>query len=176
MVRTSFVFALAAATLGMSGAGVAFGVQKPKDGCSLLTPAEIQPLAGGASIGNGASSTDPLGSLLCQHRWGKGANVQGGRSYLNVSATEISKAFPGTSPSLVAQGLLARAKAGTPNTAVIPGIGDAALYESNDPIRVTTTALAKGHMVIVSFESSDARAKKDQVIALLKAAVGRLGQ
>jgi hypothetical protein len=29
-------------------------------------------------------------------------------------------------------------------------------------------------MLIVSFESSDARAKKDKVIALLKAAAGRL--
>jgi hypothetical protein len=76
--------------------------------------------------------------------------------------------------SLVRQGLLASAKAGKRNTAVIPAVGDAAIYESSDPIRVETTALVKGNMLIVSFESSDARAKKDQVTALLKAAAGRL--
>lgn len=57
---------------------------------------------------------------------------------------------------------------------MIPGVGHAALYESNDPIRVKTTALPKGLMLIVSFESSDVRARKDQVIALLKSAAGRL--
>jgi hypothetical protein len=41
--------------------------------------------------------------------------------------------------SLVRQGLLASAKAGT-NTAVLSGVGDAATYESDDPIRVKTTA------------------------------------
>ena len=100
--------------------------------------------------------------------------MQSGVSFLNVTATEISKAFPGMNPSMVTQGLLAGAKAGKANTAVIPGVGDAAVYESDDPIRVKTTALAKGSMLIVSFESSDARARKDQVIALLRAAAARL--
>jgi hypothetical protein len=66
------------------------------------------------------------------------------------------------------------AKAGPPDTAVIPAVGDAAVYESNDPIRVVTTALVKGNMLIVTFESPDARAKKDQVIAVLKAAASHL--
>jgi hypothetical protein len=76
--------------------------------------------------------------------------------------------------SLVQQGFLAKVKPGDPNAVVIPDIGDAAIYESDAPIRVAATALAKGHMLIVSFESADARARKDQVIALLKAAAGRL--
>jgi hypothetical protein len=75
-------------------------------------------------------------------------------------------------PSLVRRGLLAQA--GKPNSAVIPGVGDAAIYESDDPIRVKTTALVKGNMLIVSFESVDARARKDQVVALLKAAARRM--
>ena len=58
--------------------------------------------------------------------------------------------------------------------AVGAGIGDAAVYESDDPIRVSTTALVKGTMLIVKHESADARAKKVQVIVLLKAAAGRL--
>ena len=73
---------------------------------------------------------------------------------------------------MLRQGLLA--KAGPPNTAVIPAVGDAAVYESNDPIRVETTALVKGDMLIVTFQSADARARKDQVIGLLKAAAKRL--
>ena len=53
-------------------------------------------------------------------------------------------------------------------------MGDAAIYESDAPIRVKTTALAKGSMLIIAFESSDARVKKDLVMVLLKAAAGRL--
>lgn len=65
-------------------------------------------------------------------------------------------------------------KAGDPNAAVIAAVGDAAIYQSNAPIRVVTTALVKGNVLIVTFQSADARTKKDQVIALLKAAAGRL--
>jgi hypothetical protein len=35
-------------------------------------------------------------------------------------------------------------------------------------------ALVKGNVLFVTFQSADARAKKDQVIALLKAAARRL--
>ena len=50
----------------------------------------------------------------------------------------------------------------------------AAVYESNDPIRVETTALVNRNMLTITFESSDARAQEDRVIALLKAADGHL--
>jgi hypothetical protein len=172
MGRRDLVIGLAMATVAITGSTL--HAQSPGTACALLRAPEIQPLAGSAKIGEGVPSTDALGSRACQYKWGTGGNVPGGLSFLNVSVTETSRAFPGTSPALVKQGLLAGAQAGKPNTAVIPGVGDAALYESNDPIRVKTTALAKGSMVIVSFESLDARARKDQVIALLKAAVGRL--
>ena len=131
-------------------------------------------LAGTGKIGAGQASTDPLGSRLCRYEWGSGGNVQGGRSMLDVSVTPTAKAYPGTDASLVRQGLLASVKAGDPNTAVIAAVGDAAIYESNAPIRVRTTALVKGNVLFVTFQSADARAKKDQVIALLKAAAGRL--
>ncbi len=146
--------------------------QKSGDGCSVLQAAEVQALAGSAKVGAGKPETDALGSRLCRYEWGAGANVQSGESTLDVSITPTSKAFPGTDASLLQQGLLA--KAGPPNTAVIPAVGDAAIYESNAPIRVETTALVKGNMLIVAFVLSDARAKKDKVIALLKAAAGRL--
>jgi hypothetical protein len=163
---------LAFAILGASGP--AAKAQNPGDGCALLQAAEVQALAGTAKVDAGKASTDALGSRTCRYEWGTGGNVQSGRSFLNVSVTPTSKAFPGMDASMVRRGLLANAKAGKQHTAVIPGVGDAAIYESNDPIRVKTTALAKGSMLIVSFESMDARAKKDLVIGLLKAAAGRL--
>jgi hypothetical protein len=172
MTKHALVVGFSLVCLGVSGPVVK--AQKSGDGCALLQAAEIQALAGTAKVGAGKATTDALGSRTCQYEWGAGGNVQTGRSFLNVSATPTSKAFPGMDASLVGRGLLARAKASTPNTAVIPAVGDAAIYESDDPIRAKATALARGNMLIVSFESSDARAKKDQVIALLKAAAGRL--
>jgi hypothetical protein len=170
MMRNALVAGVTVALLGSNASTV--HAQKAGDGCSLLQGAQVQALAGSTKVGAGKPSTDPLGSRLCHYEWGAGNNVQSGRSYLDVSITPISKAFPGTDPSLLRQGLLA--KAGPPNTAVIPAVGDAAVYESNNPIRVETSALVKGNMLIVTFDSSDARAKKDQVIGLLKAAASRL--
>jgi hypothetical protein len=172
MTKNALVVGLALVCFGAGGSTVK--AQTPGDGCTLLQAAEIQALARTAKVGAGKATADALGSRTCRYEWGTGGNVQSGGSFLNVSATPTSKAFPGMDASLVRQGLLAKAKAGAPNTAVIPAIGDAAVYESEDPIRVKTTALAKGNMLIISFESSDARARKDQVIALLKAAAGRL--
>jgi hypothetical protein len=172
MTKNALVVGLTLVLLGVSRSAIS--AQKPGDGCALLQAAEIQPLAGTATVGAGRASTDSLGSRVCRYEWGTGGNVQSGRSYLNVTATPTAKAFPGMDASLVRRGLLANATAGKPNTAVIPAVGEAAIYESDDPIRVRTTALAKGNMLIVEFESSNARAKKDIVIGLLKAAAGRL--
>ena len=172
MTKNALVVGLVLALLSVWGSAVT--AQKTGDACALLQAAEIQVLAGTGKIGAGQGSTDPLGSQLCRYEWGSGGNVQGGRSILDVSVTSTAKAYPGTDVSLVRQGLLASVKAGDPNTAVIAAVGDAAIYESNAPIRVRTTALVKGNVLFVTFQSADARAKKDQVIALLKAAAGRL--
>jgi hypothetical protein len=161
---------LALALLGTSVP--AAQAQQPGDACSLLQGAEVEALAGSSKVGPGRPETDALGSRLCRYAWGTGGNVQGGRSMLDVSVTPTSVAFPGTDAAVLREGLLA--KAGPPNTAVIPGIGDAAVYESNAPIRVETTAFVKGNMLIVTFESSNARARKDRVIGLLKSAAARL--
>jgi hypothetical protein len=171
MARNVLV-ALALASLSVNGSEVR--AQKPGDGCVLLEAAEIQALAVKEKVGAGQAGSDALGSRMCRYEWGTGGNVAGGRSILDVSVTPTSKAYPGTNASLLRQGLLASVKAGDPNAAVIAGVGDAAIYQSNAPIRVETTALVKGNMLIVTFQSADARAKKDQVIALLKAGAGRL--
>ena len=172
MTKIVLVGGLALAVVSVWGSAVT--AQKAGDACALLEAAEIQVVAGTGKVGAGQPSTDPLGSRLCRYQWGSGATVQGGQSTLDVSVTPISKAYPGTDPSALRQGLLGSVKAGDPTAAVIAAVGDAAIYQSNAPIRVATTALMKGNMLIVTFESADARAKKDQVIALLKAAAGRL--
>jgi hypothetical protein len=171
MTTHALVAGLALAALEFSGSAVE--AQKPADPCALLQPAEIQALAGGAKVGPRQADSAAF-TRACDYEWGTGGNVQSGRSFLSVSVSPISDTFPGMDPSLVQEGLLAKAKAGTPNTAMIDGIGDAAVYESDDPIRVSTTALVKGNMLIVKYESADARAKKVQVIVLLKAAAERL--
>jgi hypothetical protein len=170
MKKNAVVLGLMLGVFGISGSAVK--AQTPNDGCALLQAADLQALAGATKVGPGKPSTDGLGSLLCQYIWGTGGNVQSGRSYVNVSVTLIAKAFPGMDAALLRQGFLGQAKG--PNAGVIPGVGDAAVYESNAPIRVETRALAKGKVLTVSFESSDARTKKDQVISLLKTAAGRL--
>lgn len=172
MTKNALVGGLALAILSVSGSSVT--AQKIVDACALLQAAEIQLLAGTGTVRAGQASTDPLGSRLCRYEWGSGANVQRGGSTLDVSVTPTAKAYPGTGASVLRQGLLASVKAGDPNAAVIAAVGDAAIYQSNAPIRAVTTALVKENMLIVTFESADARAKKDQVIALLKAAAGRL--
>jgi hypothetical protein len=171
VTKNALVVGLALAILSVGGSAVK--AQKAGDACTLLQTAEIQTLAGSAKVGAGKGDTVAF-TVACQYQWGTGGNVQSGRSYLNVSVSPTSKAFPGMDAALIRQGLLASVKAGDPNAAVIAGVGDAAISQSNAPIRVETTALVKGNILIVSFESADARAKKDQVIALLKAAAGRL--
>ena len=148
--------------------------QAPADTCALLQPAEIQALAGSAKVSAGKPGTDASGARTCRYEWGTGGNVSSGRSFLNVHITPASKGFAGTSLAVVRQGLLESAKAGAPNTGVIPGVGDAAIFDSTDPIRFSMTALAKGNMLLVELQTLKAKEKKDQMIALLKAAVGRL--
>lgn len=171
MTTHALVAGLVLVALEFSGSAVE--AQKPADTCALLQPAEIQALAGGPKVGPGKADSAAF-TRVCNYEWRTGGNVQSGRSFLSVSVSPTSDAFPGTDPALVQQGLLAKAKAGEPNTAMIAGIGDAAVYESDDPIRVSTTALVKGNMLILKYESADARAKKGLVIVMLKAAAGRL--
>ncbi|HUM09447.1 MAG TPA: hypothetical protein VLT82_00690 [Myxococcaceae bacterium] len=159
----------------MGAIGSSLAAEMPADGCNILKTAEIQALAGGAKV-SAVASTDALGSRHCQYTWGTGGNVHAGRSSINVSVTETSKAFPGTDLETLKESLLARVKmAHAPAVAgVINGVGDAATWASDDPIRVEATAFVKGKVLTVTFESKDARAQKDQVSALLKAAAGRL--
>jgi len=152
------------------------GVAPQKDPCTLLTPAEIQPLAPTAKIGTGTSQVvqKDLDARECNYTWGTGNNVQSGKSYFHITVTDAAKMYPGISPQLIKQGMQGIASRGGPNASEVAGVGESAIFESTSTIRAQATAYAKGSMLVIAYESVDGRAKKDQVIALLKAAVARL--
>ena len=176
MGMKALILVLAIAALRVAPAAAGSPAALPKDPCALLKTSEIQALAPGAQIGDGVSNTDlvDLGSVACKYEWGTGGNVASGRFYLSISFSDGSRIYPGKSSELIKEGLLASVKAGDANAAVIPGVGEAAIFMSDDPIRATTSAYVKGILLQVNLECSEARAKKDQVIALLKSAAARL--
>jgi hypothetical protein len=100
METNALVLGLAVLTLGVAGSGIA---APPKDPCSLLMPAEIQAVTPGANIGVGVSSvvSKELGTFACVYKWGSGGNAVTGAYYLNVTMSDVSKTFPGTSPDMV---------------------------------------------------------------------------
>lgn len=138
----------------------------PPAPCSLLKTAEIQALVPGSPVPTGIASTQPLGGVACQYTWPGRTSAT-----LQVIVNDLAQTFPGMSPATIRQGLLAQVRQGA---VVVPGVGDAAIFESDDPIRAKGTALLKGRSLMVVFEGPSAGAKKDQVIVLLRAAAGRM--
>jgi len=165
-----------------AGAAVGAGAQTtargqtaamPKDACALLIVAEVQAMAGVAVKDGIPGSVPSLGALTCTYTWGPGNSAATGLYQLSVLATDASKAFPGMSPALIKQAMRARVKPGG-IAGPVPDIGEVATFESDEPIRINAKALAKGVLLTVELEGSNARLQKDQVILLLKTAVGRL--
>ena len=145
----------------------------PKDACALLIVAEVQAMAGILVKDGTPGKVAALGSVSCTYTWGPANYSASGQFQLNVLATDASKAFPGMSTALVKEAMAARVKAGGV-AGEVPGIGDEATFESDQPDRVNAKALAKGVFLSVELEGPNARLQKDQVVALLKAAAGRL--
>jgi hypothetical protein len=81
--------------------------------------------------------------------------------------------FPGLTPDQVKQRLLGSVRAGTQD-AVIPEIGDAAVFKPDSSVYASATAFVKGRMLQVQLDGLGALDKKDQVIGLLKSAASRL--
>lgn len=176
MGMKALILGLAIVALRVAPAAAGSPAALPKDPCAIMKTSEIQVLDPNAQISDGVANTKmvDLGSVYCEYEWGAGGNVQSGRFFLNVIFSDGSKTFPGMTSELIKSGLLADVKAGDANAAVIPGVGEAATYVSDDSIRAKTTAYVKGILLMVNLECSDARAKRDQVIALLKLAAARL--
>jgi hypothetical protein len=163
------LFAGAAVVVSATGQSTAV----PKDVCALLTTAEIQAMAG-TKIPDGTPGTvASLAARNCTYTWPAGNTAASGEYRLTVLAADASKAFPNMSTTLIKQALLARVKEGG-TAGEVPGIGEAATYESNSPILANAKGLLKGVLLTVELEGPNARLKKDQVIGLLRTAAGRL--
>jgi hypothetical protein len=138
--------------------------------CALLSDDEIRPLAGKTSVASGVPNLFPsFGYATCRYTWGDGV----GRFNLVVAATEASRMFPRMTPDQVKQRLLASVRAGT-HDAVIPQIGDAAVFKPASFVYAGATAFVKGRILQVHLDGLGALEKKDQVIGLLKSAASRL--
>ncbi len=175
---TSLIVGLAIGVLQLAGvASDAAAAALPKDPCALLKAAEIQTLAPNAKIGSGVSdaSTAPLG-VSCTFTWGP-RSPQWGESSLTIAVMDASQAWPGMSPDLIQQGMLAQVKVGGPNAYQVAGVGDAAVFTFEDRTSTATAQAylkAKGVHLSVNFHAGDSLANKDKLIALLKDAAARL--
>ena len=173
MVNKPLVLRFAVAAFGVAASNIA-GAQGAKAPCSLLKIAEVQSLNPGAQVREGVpGSVPPLGSVTCEYKWegGKGAPVD---YRLQVIVTEASKMFPGMDAKTIKLGMLGGPRGLPPGTSAVPGVGEAATYTSASPVKTSTSAYVKGLMLQLEFEGPDAPAKKEQAIALLKAAAARL--
>ncbi len=138
--------------------------------CALLTDDEIKPLGGKTTVAAGVSNPPtPFGDVTCRYAWGDGVD----RYKLVVAVLEASRMFPGSTPDQIKQRLLESVRAGTQD-AVIPQIGDAAVFKPDSVVYATATAFVKGRMLQVQLDGLGAVEKKDQVIELLKSAAARL--
>lgn len=173
---TSLIVGLAIGVLQLAGSA-SDAAALPKDPCALLKPAEIQTLAPNAKIGSGVldASTAPLG-VGCTFTWGP-RTPEWGESALTITVIDASKGWPGMSPDLIQQGMLAQVKVGGPNAYQIPSVGDAAVFTFEDRVSSATAQAylkAKGVHLSVKFHAGDSLSNKDKLIALLKAAAARL--
>ena len=138
--------------------------------CALLSDDEIKPLAAKTSVASGVSNSLPsFGYATCRYTWGDGV----GRFTLVVAVTEGSRMFPGMTPDQIKQRLLESVRAGT-HDAVVPQIGDAAVFKPDSFVYAVATALVKGRILQVQLDGLGALEKKDQVIGLLQSAALRL--
>jgi hypothetical protein len=169
---SALVLGLAMVGTGVSGPAGGDGTvaaQAPNP-CALLTSDEIQPVAANSSVADGVpSSLQAFGTVTCRYTWGVGAD----RFNLDVIVNEASRMFPGMSPDQIKQQLLQSVKVETAD-AVIPDVGDAAVFKTDSPLYAHATASLKGRILEVHLDGFVAREKKDQVIALLKSAASRL--
>lgn len=138
--------------------------------CALLVDDDLKSLTATTDVAAGVSSAVPsYGYASCRYGWGEGSD----RVKLVVAVTDTSRMFPGMTPDQIKQRLLGSVKAGT-NDAVVPDIGDAAMFKPDSYVYAVATALVKGRILQVQLDGPGAVEKKDQVIGLLKSAASRL--
>jgi hypothetical protein len=136
--------------------------------CALLKIDDIQPLAPNTKITDGVATSYDLGYSACRYTWGAGLD----HYTLDVTVGDASRMFSDLRPEMVKPALQAMIAAGTAD-ALIPDLGDAAIFKADSPVYVCASAYLKGRILQVHLDGMDARDKKDQTIALLKTAASR---
>jgi hypothetical protein len=136
--------------------------------CALLSDDEIKPLAPKTSVAAGVPGPSS-GDATCRYAWGDGVN----RFKLVVAVSEASRMFPGATPDQIKQRLLASVRAET-DDAVIPEVGDAAIFRPDSVVYAVATTFVKGRILQLQLDGFGAIEKKDQVIGLLKSAASKL--
>ena len=107
--------------------------------CALLTIDEIKSLADKSSVADGVPQSLPDARHVgCAYMWGTGTR----RVKLDVVVTDPALMFPGVSPEQVKQRILESVKPGT-HDAVIPDIGDAAVFKPDSIVYASATAIVK---------------------------------
>jgi hypothetical protein len=96
-----------------------------------------------------------------------------------VFVMDTSKAYPGRGADTLKEGLLAKTKAKdkSSTSSQVSGVGDVAIFtveERSNNAKVDTILGAKGYQLQVTFHGGDLAANKDKIVALAKAAAGRL--
>jgi hypothetical protein len=141
--------------------------QLPEDACQLLTLSEVQTVASGASEGEPGSESTPAVRVVDCFWSGTGGDL----ASLTLTISTLPEGF---SEDDIRLALETEANESGENGGEIPGVGDFAAYSSAVEIDVTAKALVHGLLVDVSLNATGARTHKDEVIALLKAAVERI--
>jgi hypothetical protein len=173
-VTVALVLVLAIASIGPSVSGVrliaAQTPAQPPDPCALLTSDEVHALAPKEPASNGvASSNAALESSSCRYMWGAG-NAQ---YVLTISVDAASRMFAGMNPESIKEGLRSSVVTGTTD-AIMPDVGDMAVFRAYSPVFVRASAYSKGRVLQLTLDGLDAREEKGQLISLLKSAAARL--
>jgi hypothetical protein len=145
------------------------------DPCALLTPADIQSIAGSMKVSAGVATTLPAGmGTACRYTWGTGTSAATGFWSLDINIGDAAKLYPGMGLETLKEGFVMQTKPDPANAALVSGAGEAAVYTSATPRQVNMTAYVKRQILQIGLEGATARSKRDQAIALLKVAAGRL--
>ena len=167
----TFTIGLAFALTGEIGPGQGHGtlLAQAVNPCALLTGDEIKTLAE-VSVADGVPHALPDFRIAgCEYMWGTGT----GRVKLAVVVTDAGLMFPGVSPDQVKQRILESVRAGT-HDAVIPEVGEAAVFKPDSVVYASATAVVKGRILQLHLDGLFAREEKDHLIELLKAAASRM--
>jgi hypothetical protein len=167
----AFVLGLALVAAAPAGPGRVDGTVSAQalDPCALVTVDDVEPVANASVAAGVAKSSPDSGYFSCRYMWGIGT----GRFTLDVTVNDASRMFSGMTPEQIKQRLLESVKTGTAD-AVVPEVGEAAVFKPDSPVYASAFALVKGRILEVHLDGAFAREKKDQVVGLLKSAAARL--